>query len=135
MESRHEIAPEFDVDWTLCANREEEMRRREMRNVMIRDMLKEGRSVCYRSSGWSLWPRVHSNDQTTYDPVTSADQVQVGDIVFCTVQPNDRFFAHLVKEKNWRNAAWRFTISNFAGSVNGWCLIEHIYGRLVEVLH
>ena len=137
LEGRHETAqaPLLDVDWTLCEDRGEEMKRRKMRNEMIKDKLKAGRSVCYRSSGWSLYPRVHCNDQTTYDPVTSADQVQVGDIVFCTVQPYDRFFAHLVKEKNWRGAAWCFAISNFAGRVNGWCLIEHIYGRLVEVLH
>jgi hypothetical protein len=137
LESRHETAPSplLDVDWTLCEDRGEEMKRRKMRNEMIKDKLKAGRSVCYRSSGWSLYPRVHCNDQTTYDPVTSDDQVQVGDIVFCQVQPYDRFFAHLVKEKIWRNAAWCFIISNIAGYVNGWCFIEHIYGRLVEVLH
>jgi hypothetical protein len=137
LEGRHETAqaPLLDVDWTLCEDRGEEMKRRKMRNEMIKDKLKAGRSVCYRSSGWSLYPRVHCNDQTIYDPVTSDDQVQVGDIVFCQVQPYDRFFAHLVKEKNWRNAAWCFIISNIAGYVNGWCFIEHIYGRLVEVLH
>jgi hypothetical protein len=41
--------------------------------------------VCYRSSGWYLWLRVHPTDQTTYEPVTSADQVEENDIVFCQV--------------------------------------------------
>jgi hypothetical protein len=139
MESRHETRPEFDVDWTLCPEDwEQELARRKMRNEMIKDMLQAGRSVCYRSSGWSLYPRVHSNDQTTYEPVTSADQVQVDDIVFCEVQPGDRFYAHLVKRKEWmvaRGGEWCYTISNAEGRENGWCRLKHIYGRLVEYLH
>ena len=105
-----------------------------MRSDLIKKQLLEGRPVCYRSSGWSLCPRVRSNDQTTYEPVTSADQVQVDDIVFCEVQPGNRFYAHLVKRKEWRGVEWYFTISNAQGRENGWCRIEHIYGRLVECI-
>ena len=79
---------------------------------MIKTQLQAGISVCYRSSGWSLCPRVRSNDQTTYEPVTSADMVQVDDIVFCQVQRSNRFYAHLVKRKEWRNGNLLFTISN-----------------------
>ena len=118
-----------------------ELRRREERNLLIKGNLQAGKSVCYRSSGWSLYPHVWANDQTTYEPVTSADQLRVHDIVFCEVQPGDRFYAHYVKHKYWvwtegeLNGEWYFTISNAKGRENGWCRIEHIYGRLVECLH
>ena len=96
-----------------------------------------GYHVCYRSSGWSLYPRVHSNDQCTYAPVWSGDEVRKGDILFCQVQPGDRFYAHHVKEKElWAaTGKYYYTIANIEGRENGWCCIEHIYGRLVEVLH
>ena len=95
-----------------------------------------GKSVIYRSSGNSLKPLVKSNDRTTYDPVRSPEEVMAGDTVFCCVQPGHRFYAHLVKYKQWWESdnCWYFTISNSAGihRENGWCRIEHIYGKLVE---
>ncbi len=96
---RHEASPELDADWTLSEDWVEECRLREVRSQLIKTQLQAGRQVCYRSSGWSLCPRVKSNDQTTYAPVTSADMVQVDDIVFCEVQTSNRFYAHLVKNK------------------------------------
>ncbi len=101
LRGRHEASPELDVDWTLSANWAEEQRLREVRSELIKTQLQAGIAVCYRSSGWSLCPRVRSNDQTTYEPVTSADMVQVDDIVFCQVQSSNRFFAHLVSSKDW----------------------------------
>ena len=96
----HEITPELDVDWTLCPDDyEKELRLREVRNEMIKNELLLGRPVIYRSSGWSLWPKVWSNDQCTFEPVTSADDVNEKDIVFCQVQPGDRFYGHLVSCK------------------------------------
>ena len=68
----------------------------------------------------------------TYAPVTSADMAQVDDIVFCEVQTSNRFYAHLVKNKYLQGGAWVFKISNMQGWVNGWCRIEHIYGKLIE---
>ena len=137
MESLHETLPAFDVDWTLHSDWGIELKRREERNVLIKDQLQSGRPVCYRSSGWSLYPRVHSGDACTYEPVTSEDQVWEDDIVFCQVQPGDRYYAHLVKRKEWspRYEKWVFTISNINGHENGWCYMEHIYGRLTECVH
>ena len=112
---------------------------------MIKAKLKDGQTVVYRSSGWSLWPRVASNDQCTYLPVTSPSEVAENDIVFCEVQPGDRFFAYLVIRKDWQPeerkeewrlnqpGRWKFTIGNLAGRENGWCHMEHIYGKLVHV--
>ena len=132
LRGRHEASPELDVDWTLSANRAEEQRLMEVRSELIKTQLQAGIAVCYRSSGWSLCPRVRSNDQTTYEPVTSADTVQADDIVFCQVQSSNRFYAHLVKSKEWYKHDWLFIITNIKGMVNGWCRIEHIYGRLTE---
>ena len=83
LQGRQEASPELDADWTLSEDWAEEQRLREVRSEVIKTQLQAGISVCYRSSGWSLCPRVRSNDQTTYEPVTSADMVQVDDIVFC----------------------------------------------------
>ena len=107
------------------------------RNLMINEKLLEGKSVCYRSSGWSLWPRVHSNDQCTYTPVTSVDEVQEEDIVFCQVMPGDRFHAHLVKKKEWhyRDKFFYYTIANIKGRENVWTTIDKIYGKLVDAVH
>ena len=133
---RHEITPELDVDWTLCPeDPAKELRLREERNEMLKEQLQLGKPVIYRSSGWSLYPRVRSNDRCSYEPVTSAHEVHQGDIVFCQVQPGDRFYGHLVSCKWFQDGEWYFTISNLKGWVNGWCSIKHIYGRLIRVEH
>jgi hypothetical protein len=147
LEGPHEVSPELDVDWTLAPdNWDHECSRRHERNTLIKDQLLSGRNACYRSSGWSLHPRVWSNDQCTYAPVTSADQVMQNDIVFCEVMPGNRFYAHLVLRKEWKKYTqrgreiqgsdqWYFTISNIKGWENGWTTIDKIYGRLVQVTH
>jgi hypothetical protein len=140
LEGPHEVRPDLDVDWTLSDNWDLELQRREERNQLIKDKLLAGRAACYRSSGWSLYPRVHNNDLCTYEPVTSADQVEQNDIVFCEVMPRRRFYAHLVLRKEWGGEQWGmdewfFTISNIKGRENGWTTIDNIYGRLVQVTH
>ena len=88
------------MDWTLWpSDWAKELRLRDDRNVRIKEQLQDGKPVIYRSSGWSLYPRVHSNDLCTYEPVKSADDVQLDDIVFCQVQPGNRFYAHVVSFK------------------------------------
>ena len=80
-------------------------------------------------------PRVYSGNRCTYTPVREVASVNVDDIVFCEVQPNDRFYAHLVSHKYWddQSSCYAFTISNLAGHRNGWCYIEHIYVKLTDV--
>ena len=132
----HEITEDVDVDWTLDPlNRARELRLRQERNQMIKQDLLLGKPVIYRSQGWSLWPRVHANDRCTFDPVYSADEVREQDIVFCQVQPSDRFFGHLVSVKWYcvRDQEWYFTITNLKGWENGWCAMKHIYGKLIRV--
>ena len=133
---RHEITQELDVDWTLCPeDPAKELRLRAVRNEMLKEQLQRGNPVIYRSSGWSLYPRVRSNDRCSYEPVTSAHEVHQDDIVFCQVQPGDRFYGHLVSRKWFEEDEWWFNISNAHGRENGWCSIKNIYGRLIRVEH
>ena len=79
---------------------------------------------------------MRSNDQCTYELVSTDDEVSQGDIVFCQVQPADTFYAYHAKKKEvWGGTGkYSYTIANLKGRENGWCYIEHIYGRLAEVL-
>ena len=135
----HEVRPEQDVDQTLSWDWTIQARRREERNVKLKQLLQSGQPVAYRSNGRSLEPRVFSGDRCSYEPVTSAEQVSVDDVVFCEVQEGDRFYAHLVASKEWheRDGLYYFWISNLKGPstgvMNGWCNISHIYGRLYNV--
>ena len=84
-------------------------------------------------------PRVYSDDICTFEPVTSADQVNVGDIVFCQVFPSHYFYGHIVKEKWWEEDKLWFTICNLKtfedgyGRINGWTDLAHVYGKLIQV--
>ena len=85
-----------------------------------------------------MYPYVESGNGCTYEPVTKDEEVNVKDIVFCEVRSwNGRritFYAHMVLEKelDW-SRKMRYIIGNASGHQNGWCHIEHIYGRLVKV--
>ena len=114
---------------------ETEMHLRHTRNILIKQQLQKGQGVQYRSSGWSLWPKVHSGDLCLYEPVLDPDKLKLDDVVFCEVQPGNRFFAHLVSDITWSRGVRYFTISNIKGKENGWCRDEHIYGRLIQVIH
>ena len=98
IQEAHEVCPgdEFDIDWTKSDDEAEEMRRRAERNEIIREMLLKGKTVAYRESGWSLHPRVSSNNLCSYIPVRYPEQVNKGDVVFCIVQPRGLYHAHLV---------------------------------------
>ena len=101
----------------------------------MKSIVVAGEPVAYRSSGRSLEPRVYSGDRCSYEPVTSAEQVSVDDVVFCEVQAGDRFYAHVVSRKEWDewDGCYYFCISNMKGWTNGWCHIKHIYGKLFTV--
>jgi hypothetical protein len=103
MKRRDVVRPEDVRDWRVDENWEIEQKRRLSRNLVLTSLLLGGESVVYRSSGSSLYPLVHYDDLTTYEPVTSADQVVENDIVFCEVQPRGFFYAHLVWSKGGMN--------------------------------
>ena len=99
------LVPHIPRDWDLDEHE------------LLREQLLAGRSVCYRFSGDSMFPRLRNGDETTYDPVTSADHVMVDAIVFSGgQQPGSRVNAYLVKRKDWNGAEWIFTASNADGA-------------------
>ena len=129
----HDVLDPFslDVDWILHGDMA----------TAVKKLLQGGSCVGSRSSGWSLAPRLRSNFDCVCVPVTSPDEISSPDdwdekdIVFCEVQPSKRFCVHLVKSKLWDKGKdeYRFTISNYSGRESGWCYMEHIYGKRVEV--
>ena len=131
----HEIHPSSEVDWTLGSDWETEQHLREVRNSLVRDMLASGRSVQYRSTGNSLYPMVRPNDVTMWEQVTDCSILVVGDVVFCAVQPGDRFYGHMIHNIGTWYGTTYWDIGNMKDPphINGWCYAEHIYGRLMEV--
>ena len=109
------------------------------RDVQIKAELQAGRNVYFRSSGCSLYPYVLPGDGCTFTPVTDQTKLRVTDIVFCKLQPLNAIYypfhyAHMVVEKQEESSGkMRYIIGNASGRQNGWCHIEHIYGRLVKV--
>ena len=128
----------FDVDWTAGHSREMELALRQSRNIMMKEQLQRGIGVAYRSSGWSCWPRIHSGDITYLSPIKTDDRhkLKVDDIVFCAVQPGNRFFCHPIHKIEWtywkKTRQWEevYTIGNVDRSrVNGTCFFDGIYGK------
>ena len=89
-----------------------------------------------------MMPIMNSGDNCTYVPCFPGDDIKVGDIVFCQAQPSNLYFCHIVWDKylyktNLGTERWCWTIGNNrtgpAARNNGWCLREHIYGKLTAV--
>ena len=64
-----------------------------------------------------------------------ASEIDVGDIVFCQVQPSQQFYAHIVHDVQhcYYRQEPKYWIGNIQQRFNGWCHREHIFGILVEV--
>ena len=105
----HEAKPSFHEDWTRDKDWYKEIRLREVRNRLIRENFDNGKTVFYKSSGGSMWPLCQSGDAVLMHPiraVTARDgpdakikpesTVQIGDIVFCSVQRMNCYYTHLV---------------------------------------
>ncbi len=93
--------------------------------------LKNGENVKFREAGNSMVPKIYSRQECEYTPVTSPDQVEEDDIVWCKVKGNH--YTHLVHAKKRKGDAWRFQIGNNHGGVNGWIGIENIFAKVVAV--
>jgi hypothetical protein len=89
--------------------------------------LQAGETVSFRESGNSMTPRIKSRQKCTYEPVTGAADVKVGDAVFCKVGGN--YYTHLISAIRGDE----YQIGNNHGHVNGWVTLEKIYGKVVAV--
>jgi hypothetical protein len=90
--------------------------------------LKAGETISFRESGNSMTPRIKSRSLCTYQPIKSADDIKVGDAVFCKVGGNH--YTHLVTAIDDRRG---FQISNNHGHINGWTTLEHVYGKVIRI--
>ena len=65
-----------------------------------------------------------------YGPVSSHDDVNEGDVVFCQIKR--RYWQHMVKNKTYVGGQrkWTYTISNADGHENGRTTLDLIYGVL-----
>ena len=107
-----------------------------VRNNIIKEQLRKGFRVQFLSSQGSMWPLYNCGDAVLLEPISSESDLLEGDIVFCEVQPGNRFYCHEIQRINYEAPAGPtvYTISNNKGTENGWCYIEHIYGRVIEVI-
>ncbi len=89
--------------------------------------LRAGETVSFREGGNSMTPRIKSRQKCTYKPVMAAEDVKVGDAVFCKVGGN--YFTHLITALRGD----QYQISNNHGHVNGWITLNSIYGKVVAI--
>ena len=115
------------------------MSRRRIRNEEMEEALMAGNTITYRSSGNSLAPLIWSGQVCVLMPVTWAEQVKVNCIVFCkvfwNVQDSGEHYTHKVLSKKWDRARreYYYWIGNNKGHKNGWCYLEHIFGKVVDI--
>ena len=98
---------------------------------MIKEQLRGGKNVCYRlGKVWSMVPDPPLPDQCTFAPVTENWQVKKNDIVLCEVQPENSLVENRVL---WTSMDLGRTASlDMLKGLNGWCYIDHIFGKLVD---
>ena len=77
------VGDELDTDWTRSKEWGRELELREERNELIKAQLLEGKTAAYRQSGWSLYPRIYSNDICCYTPVTFDESVDAPVLRVC----------------------------------------------------
>jgi hypothetical protein len=87
----------------------------------------EGETVSFRPRGNSMIGKIESGQLCTVVPISSVDEIHVGDIVLCKV--NGTEYLHLVKATQGE----RFQIGNNRGRINGWIVRSSIYGRCIKV--
>ena len=65
---------------------------------MAKEVLLGQNEIQLICGGKSLEPLLHDGDTCFFKPTAMAPKIRAGDIVFCQVQPNSRYYVHLV----WR---------------------------------
>ena len=110
-----------------------EAKENEMRIIMIKFCLKEGRAVRFEAGGDALSPVVRDGEVATFEPVVDTRTLQIGDIVFVTMQP-EMFELGLRIYGNgaFKNGSphWQLRVMRDPCVTEGWCHSRHIHGRL-----
>ena len=90
------------------------------------DKLLAGETIISKEPGNSMTPILKSKQPVRIEPCTWED-VEKGDIVYCTVRGNT--YTHIVTAKNPKRGV---QISNNHGHVNGWT--KKVWGKVIEIL-
>ena len=144
---KHDVHP--DPLWKFympydAHEREQLLQMRHARNLVIKDQLQKGNNVQFRCSGLSMYPAVQEGGYCVFEPVLCLSKLQIGDIVFCQIEPEETFCAHTISGLSKPSAAsaqygdddgeWvNFSISTQHGKQVGNCYRYQIYGSLVKV--
>ena len=111
-------------------------------HIMMEALLR-GTSVQYVFNGGSLKGLVNHGDTCSIGPIIpGTTNIQTGDIVFCSTQPDDRLSVSLVWEKFEAQDVYGvkqtwFTVGNNRPEGAGrhyYCHRRHIYGKLNKVI-
>ncbi len=78
-----------------------------------------------------MTPRIKHRQKCTYAPVSSHDDVSIGDAVFCKV--GSRYYTHLVKAKIAKGESYIYQIGNNHGKINGWTTLDKIFGKVIAI--
>jgi len=89
--------------------------------------LQDGEMVQFRPRGDSMTRKIESGQLCTVQPIATADELAVGDIVHCKVHGSQ--YIHLIKAIQGP----RFQIGNNRGRINGWITAGAIYGKCIKV--
>lgn len=98
-----------------------------MRNYKVERLL-SGETITTKEKGNSMIPLIYSNQEHVLAPVTSWEEIEVGDIVYCRLS-GGRHYTHLVTAKDDKRG---LQISNNKGHINGWT--KTVYGKVTEIL-
>jgi hypothetical protein len=90
------------------------------------EKLLNGETIISKEPGNSMTPILKSRQPVELTPCTW-ENVEIGDIVFCTVRGN--CYTHLVKAKNEKRGV---QIGNNHGHINGWT--KNVYGKVTQIL-
>lgn len=97
-----------------------------MKNYKAERLL-SGETFTTKEKGNSMVPLIYSGQEHVLAPVSSWEECDVDDIVYCKV--SGRHFTHLVTAKDQKRG---LQISNNKGYVNGWT--KNVLGKVIEVL-
>lgn len=91
------------------------------------EQLKTTDEIQFRPRGNSMSRLIKSGQLVTVAAVRHVAELNVGDVVLCTVRGND--YLHLIvaiKDK-------KYQIGNTHGRINGWTSADKIYGKVTEI--
>lgn len=91
------------------------------------EKLQNGETFITSETGNSMVPLIKSRQEHKIEPISSWEDCNVDDIVYCKVKGN--YYTHLVKAKDDTKG---LLIGNNKGGINGWT--KQVYGRVIGLL-